>query len=153
MPDPLTDPRFVTIFITDESAFGASGNNIYPVRRFAGFYITAADGLNCPGDDPANPGAKNMWGHWVSYVVPTNGGIPDTSSARSRTAASASRCSSSSRAGRRASPSWSGSTLARALNGSAAYSLRGTFPPPPFRKGDMPAQWGECHAPQGREET
>jgi hypothetical protein len=78
MPDPLTDPRFVTIFITDESAFGASGNDIFPVRRFAGFYITAADGLNCPGDYPANPGAKNMWGHWVSYVIPETGGIPDT---------------------------------------------------------------------------
>ena len=77
IPDPLTDPRFVTIFITDESAFGSSGNTIYPIRRFAGFYITAADGLNCPGDDPAIPGAKNMWGHWVSYVLPTNGGIPD----------------------------------------------------------------------------
>ena len=78
MPDPLTDKRFVTIFITDESAFGASGNDIFPVRRFAGYYITAADGLNCPGDVPANPGAKNMWGHWVSYVVPETGGVPDT---------------------------------------------------------------------------
>ena len=77
MPDPLNDPRFVTIFITDESAFGASGNQIYPVRRFAGFYLTAADGLNCPGDYPANPGSKNMWGHWVSYVVSETGGIPD----------------------------------------------------------------------------
>jgi Putative Flp pilus-assembly TadE/G-like len=77
MPDPLTDPRFVTIFITDEQAFGASGNQVYPVRRFAGFYLTAADGLNCPGDVPANPGSKNMWGHWVSYVTSENGGIPD----------------------------------------------------------------------------
>ena len=47
--DPLNDPRFVTIFITDESAFGSSGNQIYPVRRFAGFYLTAADGLGLPG--------------------------------------------------------------------------------------------------------
>ena len=87
MPDPLTDPRFVTIFVTDESAFGGSGNTIYPVRRFAGFYITAADGLNCTGaavpagglnDYPANPGNKNMWGHFVSYVLPTSGGTPDT---------------------------------------------------------------------------
>ena len=78
MPDPLTDPRFVTIFVTDESAFGGSGNTIYPVRRFAGYYITAADGLNCPGDVPANPGNKNMWGHFVSYAVPSSGGTPDT---------------------------------------------------------------------------
>jgi hypothetical protein len=79
MPDPLTDPRFVTIFVTDEQAFGGSGNDIYPVRRFAGFYLTSADGLNCPGDVPADPGPKNMWGHWVSYVLPTSGGTPDTS--------------------------------------------------------------------------
>jgi putative Flp pilus-assembly TadE/G-like protein len=78
MPDPLTDPRFVTIFVTDENAFGGSGNDIYPVRRFAGYYITSADGLNCPGDVPANPGNKNMWGHFVSYVVPSSGGTPDT---------------------------------------------------------------------------
>jgi hypothetical protein len=78
MPDPLTDTRFVTLFITDENSFGGSGNDIYPIRRFAGFYITAADGLNCPGDVPANPGAKNVWGHWVSYVIPSPGGIPDT---------------------------------------------------------------------------
>jgi hypothetical protein len=78
MPDPLTDPRFVTIFVTDEQAFGGSGNDIYPIRRFAGFYLTSADGLNCPGDVPANPGAKNMWGHWVSYVIASSGGTPDT---------------------------------------------------------------------------
>ncbi len=55
MPDPLTDPRYVTIFVTDEQAFGGSGNDIYPVRRFAGFYLTSADGLNCPGDVHGNP--------------------------------------------------------------------------------------------------
>jgi len=77
MPDPLNDPRFVTLFITDEQSFGAQGNAIYPIRRFAGFYLTAADGLNCPGDVPANPGAKNVWGHWVSYVVSSGNGIPD----------------------------------------------------------------------------
>ncbi len=77
MPDPLNDPRFVTLFITDEQSFGAQGNDIYPIRRFAGFYLTAADGLNCPGDVPANPGAKNVWGHWVSYVISSGNGIPD----------------------------------------------------------------------------
>ena len=66
------------VFVTDENAFGGSGNDIYPVRRFAGYYITSADGLNCPGDVPANPGNKNMWGHFVSYVVPSSGGTPDT---------------------------------------------------------------------------
>jgi hypothetical protein len=75
-PDPLTDKRFVTLFISDETTFGASGNDIYPIRRFAGFYITAADGLDCPGDFPAVPGAKNVWGHFVTYVIPNPNGVP-----------------------------------------------------------------------------
>jgi hypothetical protein len=76
---PPSDPRYVTLFITDENSFGGSGNDIYPIRRFAGFYLTAADGLNCPGDDPANPGAKNAWGHFVTYVIPNpNGTASDT---------------------------------------------------------------------------
>lgn len=76
LPDPLTDKRYVTLFISDDKTFGASGNDIYPVRRFAGFYITAADGLNCPGDDPPVPGAKNVWGHFVTYVVPNPNATP-----------------------------------------------------------------------------
>jgi len=70
MPNFATDPRVVTLFITDENSFGSSGNQIYPIRRFAAFYITSADGLNCPGDVPANPGPKNVWGHWIAYVDP-----------------------------------------------------------------------------------
>lgn len=76
LPNPLTDKRFVTLFIADENTFGASGNDIYPIRRFAGFYLTAADGLGCPGDDPAVPGAKNVWGHFMSYVVPNPNATP-----------------------------------------------------------------------------
>ena len=76
LPDPLTDKRFVTLFISDESSFQASGGDIYPVRRFAGFYVTSADGLDCPGDVPAVPGDKNVWGHFVSYVVPNPNATP-----------------------------------------------------------------------------
>jgi hypothetical protein len=75
-PDPLTDKRFVTLFISDETTFGASGNDIYPIRRFAGFYITGGDGLNCPGDAPATPGPKNVWGHFVTYVIPNPNATP-----------------------------------------------------------------------------
>ena len=75
-PDPLTDKRFVTLFIADENMFGSSGGDIYPVRRFAGFYLTAGDGLDCPGDVPAVPGAKNVWGHFVTYVVPNPNATP-----------------------------------------------------------------------------
>ena len=46
----------------------------YPIRRFGGFYVTAGDGMNCPGDDPAS-GVKRteLWGHFVTYV-PNNFG-------------------------------------------------------------------------------
>jgi hypothetical protein len=73
---PLSDPRYVTLFITDYGTFQGGGVDIYPIRRFAVFYMTAADGLNCPGDVPANPGPKNVWGYWMTYVVPNPGGIP-----------------------------------------------------------------------------
>ncbi len=62
MPDPVTDKRFVTLFISDEQSFGGSGNDIYPIRRFAGFYMTAADGLNCPGDVTAQPWSQERLG-------------------------------------------------------------------------------------------
>jgi hypothetical protein len=81
MPDP-SDPRIITIFVTDENAFGGSGNDIYPIRRFAAFYMTGADGLSCdfPGtqedDDPLNPLPKNVYGHWLSYVIPNPNGVP-----------------------------------------------------------------------------
>jgi Flp pilus assembly protein TadG len=77
-PDPFTDPRFVTLFISDESSFNASGGDIYPVRRFAAFYMTAADGLNCPGDVTAGGVTpnKDVWGHFVTYVRPGAGATP-----------------------------------------------------------------------------
>jgi hypothetical protein len=76
VPDFTTDKRVVVLFITDDSTFGGSGTTIYPNRRFAAFYITAADGLNCPGDYPSNPGSKNVWGHWISYTVPNPNSDP-----------------------------------------------------------------------------
>lgn len=77
--DPLPpddDPRWVTLFIADETAFqfvdDGKGNRvkIYPVRKFAGFYVTAADGMGCPGDDPASVSARDVWGHFITYVIP-----------------------------------------------------------------------------------
>ena len=76
LPNLDTDKRVVTLFITDENSFGGSGSDIYPIRRFASFYITAADGLNCPGDYPADPGNKNVWGHWITYVTPDPNATP-----------------------------------------------------------------------------
>ena len=77
-PNPFTDRRYVTLFISDESSFSASGGDIYPVRRFASFYITAADGLNCPWDKTAGGVTpnKDVWGHFVTYVRPGPGATP-----------------------------------------------------------------------------
>jgi len=75
LPDQ-TDPRWVVLFITDETSFSTQGKKLYPVRRFGGFYITSADGMGCPGDQPTNPGPKNVWGHWVSYVIPNPNATP-----------------------------------------------------------------------------
>ena len=71
LPDE-SDPRWVTLFIVDTGSFQSSGNDIYPIRKFGGFYLTGADGLNCPGDDPPPPNGRqaSVWGHFVTYVFP-----------------------------------------------------------------------------------
>jgi hypothetical protein len=71
-PDPLTDGRYIVLFVVDESSFQDSGNAIYPIRTFGGFYLTGGDGLNCPGDDPPPPGGRqaSAWGHFMTYVTP-----------------------------------------------------------------------------------
>jgi hypothetical protein len=78
LPGGGPDPRWVPLFILDEAAFSIPGKRTYPVRRFGGFYVTAGDGMGCPGDDPASGVRRSeLWGHFVTYV-PDNfgGGIP-----------------------------------------------------------------------------
>ena len=41
--DFANDPRYVTLIITDNTAFTGSGNEPVPVKYFAGFYITGWD--------------------------------------------------------------------------------------------------------------
>lgn len=65
-----SDKRWVTLFILDELAFSQPGKKTYPVRRFGMFYITAGDGLGCPGDVPSTVKRTEVWGHYVSYVTP-----------------------------------------------------------------------------------
>ncbi len=69
---PPSDKRWMPLFIVDELAFKQSGKKTYPIRRFGMFYVTAASGLNCPGDDPtlAPKGKREMWGHFITYVTP-----------------------------------------------------------------------------------
>lgn len=66
-PD-AADPRYVILFIVDTGNFSGSGNEIFPVRKFGGFYLTGGDGLGCPGDDPPPPGTRqaSAWGHFVA---------------------------------------------------------------------------------------
>jgi Putative Flp pilus-assembly TadE/G-like len=69
------DPRWVTLFVMDELAFQVSGKKTYPIRRFGSFYVTAASGLNCPGDNPSQniSGKREIWGHFNTYVRPSFG--------------------------------------------------------------------------------
>ena len=43
----------MTVFVLDEFAFTQPGKKTYPIRGFANFYVTAGDGMNCPGDVPS----------------------------------------------------------------------------------------------------
>jgi Putative Flp pilus-assembly TadE/G-like len=69
---PDSDKRWMPLFVLDQLAFKVSGKRTYPVRRFGMFYVTAASGLNCPGDVPAIApnGKREMWGHFISYITP-----------------------------------------------------------------------------------
>ncbi len=67
---PPGGPRWVTVFVLDEFAFTQSGKKTYPIRGFANFYVTAGDGMNCPGDVPSSVNRTELWGHFVTYVSP-----------------------------------------------------------------------------------
>ena len=98
------DPRYVTLIITDETAFGTNGADPYPLKYFAGFYVTGWDINNgmgpqstngCPDPDgPSGPLKGNdchpiygcsygqsldngdVWGYFVDIVVFSGGGDP-----------------------------------------------------------------------------
>lgn len=90
--DFANDPRYVTLVITDFTAFTGSGAENIPVKYFAGFYATGWDrgpagGGNqtgCPDNDPHPLGLSStrdngdVWGHFVNIVVPSaNGGASE----------------------------------------------------------------------------
>ncbi|MDQ3691280.1 MAG: pilus assembly protein [Chloroflexota bacterium] len=95
------DPRYVTLIITDDTAFTGSGTDPLPIKYFAGFYVTGWDyhPVQSPGcDDPdgggpfkANDphpiyGARgtythsrddgDVWGYFVDLVVFSSEGDP-----------------------------------------------------------------------------
>jgi hypothetical protein len=81
-----TDPRLVTLFVTEFGAFAGTGSTIVPIKYFAGFYVTGWDyshqTLGCPDNDPhplygtAYQTSKpqlddgDLWGYFVTPVVP-----------------------------------------------------------------------------------
>jgi hypothetical protein len=73
---PPDDPRWISLFIVDEVAFTSPGKKTYPIRRFGGFYVTAGDGMGCPGDVPSTVRRTELWGHFVTYVTPRFDAIP-----------------------------------------------------------------------------
>jgi len=97
-----SDPRYVTLIITDDTAFTGSGNEALPIKYFAGFYVTGWDyhqiqSPGCPDPDgPSGPlkgnddhpiygpvGSYNdsldngdVWGYFVDIVVFSSDGDP-----------------------------------------------------------------------------
>ena len=81
--DFTNDPRYVTLIITDYTAFGGSGSSeAVPVKYFAGFYVTGWDveggGPGCGDNDmhPWYPGSYkksldngDVWGHFINVVI------------------------------------------------------------------------------------
>jgi hypothetical protein len=76
-PD-ANDPRWIPLFIVDETSFTISGKKYWPIRRFGGFYVTGGSGIQCPGDDPdpLPAGTKlTIYGHFKTYIPETGGEI------------------------------------------------------------------------------
>ena len=98
--DFSNDPRYVTLVITDNTAFTGSGNEPVPVKYFAGFYVTGWDlggaTNGCPDPDGAGGPLRgnechpilgcsyassrdngDAWGHFVNITTFSSTGDPD----------------------------------------------------------------------------
>lgn len=98
---PASDPRYVTLIITDDTAFSGSGNEPLPIKYFAGFYVTGWDyhptqSPGCPDPDGLGPRKGNdphpiygavgsynhnrdngdVWGYFVDIVLFSGAGDP-----------------------------------------------------------------------------
>jgi hypothetical protein len=81
--DFASDPRYVTLIVTDFGTFEGQGSSTaVPVKYFAGFYVTGWDktGNNppCPDNEPHpwySPGYRksldngDVWGHFINVVL------------------------------------------------------------------------------------
>lgn len=92
------DKRYVTLVITDDTAFGGSGSDPLPIKYFAGFYVTGWDvggeSSGCPDPDGLGPLKGNdphpiygssyppsrdngdIWGYFVDIVKFSSEGNP-----------------------------------------------------------------------------
>jgi Putative Flp pilus-assembly TadE/G-like len=87
--DFANDPRYVTLVVTDSTAFSGTGSSeAFPVKYFAGFYATGWDvggaTSGCADNDPHprygtgySPSRDNgdVWGHFVNIVVFSASGL------------------------------------------------------------------------------
>jgi Flp pilus assembly protein TadG len=83
--DLANDKRYVTLVITDITAFEGSGSTNVPVKYFAGFYATGWDvgpqNNGCPDNDPhplgLGPKKDNgdVWGHFINIVAFSAAGL------------------------------------------------------------------------------
>lgn len=85
--DFASDPRYVTLIITDSTAFQGQGNDQVPIKYFAGFYVTGWDVVgnvkSCLDNDPhpwygdtyrRSLDNGDVWGHFVNIVVFSSSG-------------------------------------------------------------------------------
>jgi hypothetical protein len=85
----VADKRFVTLIVTDITAFQGSGNEPVPIKYYAGFYVVGWDiggqTTGCPDNDPHPIYGSNypqsrdngdVWGHFVNIVNFTGSGDP-----------------------------------------------------------------------------
>jgi hypothetical protein len=85
--DFANDPRYVTLIITDSTAFQGTGNDRVPIKYFAGFYVTGWDVVghvpSCLANDPHpwyGEGYRksldngDVWGHFVNLVIFSSNG-------------------------------------------------------------------------------
>ncbi len=120
--DFANDSRYVTLVITDITAFEGSGSTNVPVKYFAGFYATGWDvgpqNNGCPDNDPHPLGVRPA----RSSTTATCGGTSSTSSCSRQPGSRTTSCATSTSSAP-ASPS-SSSELALSSEGPSARRSR-----------------------------
>ena len=74
------DPRIVTVMIVRPPSLAAEGNEIFPVKDFAQFYVTGwgdIGGADCPLTDSLNEEVDDgeIVGYFIKHVRPNDGTV------------------------------------------------------------------------------